>query len=527
MLQSPRSLLTARTSRLASQCRSDVVSVASIRPICFQYHTSHHRFSLPTTSSARLLVPRFEWLSNTRMTRNKIKVWENGFRRLCNNSNLHRHDHVARRYSSSMIMFRPWCVPTIRLIPSKNSVTILTRSAASNTNAVPNRSRWWTRFAIVLRYVRIPVLIVSVYSLGYQQGIIDCIKEPIALQNQILNGVLLSTGCTSVDDVSVINDKDIKFHSFRRPDQVAIVGHKIIASARNIVETKLQDAMMRVKSTLPNDILPENELLAMSSDPDVQFYYNARLRITGEQVENSMWQYIFIKSSTPNAFVTEVLPRKFFITTAMLQVATTPDELAVVLGHEISHLILGHVSSSNKVETFLRTIEVLLLSMDPTAGLLSVFVIGAIFAARRLVSAAYSRENEIQADDLGLEIAAAACYDTVAGCKVMYKMHQVSNGTTPLSVVGGNTPTVRDTETLGVPASSSSSIAQLMDTHPPSLDRYERMLVTAQNGENYTKYVNCANISRRLFNVLWGTKIQNAKDEEKDGVESKNNKASK
>jgi Zn-dependent protease with chaperone function len=396
--------------------------------------------------------------------------------------------------------------------PIKNGVTVTMRPNSNSSNGIVQTTRWtrmWGRFAILLRYVRIPVLVVSVYSLGYQQGVIDCTKEPIALQNHILKGILLSTGCTDIDDVHVINDKDIKYHSFRRPDQVAIVGHKVISAARNIVESKLQHAMTVVKSKLPPDISPENELLAMSTDPDVQFYYNARLRINGEQIDNSMWQYIFIDSPTPNAFVTEVLPRKFFITTAMLQVATTPDELAVVLGHEISHLILGHVSSTNKVETFLRTIEVLLLSMDPTAGLLSVFVIGTLFAARRLLSAAYSRENELQADELGLEIAAAACYDTVAGSKVMYKMHQVATG---MFNPGSNNTVLNDSDTMKT--SSSSTIVQLMDTHPPSLDRYERMLTSAKNGENYTKYIHCGNISRRFLNALWGSRNHNTKSED-------------
>ena len=511
MLHSYRSILTATvtgtgTSRLGFQ-KCDV-SGSLLHPFIAMYSRTHAQ--VYSTTSTRSIVPRFESILRAGITLSKRKSRESAIR-LCVNELLHHNLHI--RHNSTM-MIRNWNIVTSRLVPNKIGLMVLRRSASNtSTGTVSNRSRWWSRFAIVLRYVRIPVLIVSVYSLGYQQGIIDCIKEPIALQNQIMNGILLSTGCTNIEDVNVIDDKDIKYHSFRRPDQVAIVGHKIIASARNIIETKLQEAMMVVKSKLPNDITPERELLAMSSDPDVQFYYNARLRINGEQVENAMWQYIFIKSPTPNAFVTEVLPRKFFITTAMLQVATTPDELAVVLGHEISHLILGHVSSTNKVETFLRTVEVLLLSMDPTAGLLSVLVIGTIFAARQLVSAAYSRENEIQADDLGLEIAAAACYDTVAGCKVMYKMHQVSNGTSSLSAISSNKSGVIDTEALKAPSTSSSAIVRLMDTHPPSLDRYERMLGIAQNGENYTKYVNCANISRRLFNVLWGTKVQHAKED--------------
>jgi Zn-dependent protease with chaperone function len=401
--------------------------------------------------------------------------------------------------SSWKILLKPSFTPRRLMLSTSSSVS----SSASASDFRSRWKQWWARVAIIIRYVRIPVLVVSVYSLGYQQGVIDCTKEPNALQNQILNGILLSTGCTNLSDVHVINDADIKYHSFQRQHQVATVGHKIITAARNMIEKNLQEAMATVKAKLPPDVTKENELLAYEADAVVQFFYNARLRLNGEQVENSSWQYIIIDSAIPNAFVTEILPRKFFITTAMLQVATTPDELAIVLGHEISHLILGHVSSTNKVETFLRTIEVLLLSMDPTAGFLAVMVIGSIYTLRRLISAAYSRENEMQADDVGLEIAASACYDTVAGSKVMYKMHEVATGMTNLT---GNTPVANTTLPQPVATgASSSTIVRLMDTHPPSLDRYERMLQTAQNGENCTKYEHCGNMSRRFYKFLWGT----------------------
>jgi len=360
-----------------------------------------------------------------------------------------------------------------------------------------------------------------VYSLGYQQGVIDCTKEPVALQNQMMKGILVSTGCRDPEnDVHIVSEMDISWHSRQRHHQIAAVGHKIVSTARDYVEAELEQAMDKVKSKLPDDISPEAELLAMEVSESVQFWYHARLRLEGEAVVKQPWLYIFIESDAPNAFVTEILPRRFFITTGMLQVAETPDELAVVLGHEVSHLILGHVSATNKIETALRTVEVLLLSMDPTAGLLSVAVMGVIYAARRMVSAAHSRGNELQADELGLKLAARACYDTHAGSHVMYKMHQSATGMAP-----ANSGVVVPAAAAPPPpppsdGGSAKAVVRLMDTHPPSLERWERMKQSAAAGENYTKYPECAHISQRFFNALWST-ITTASDSTGTGGENK------
>lgn len=47
------------------------------------------------------------------------------------------------------------------------------------------------------------------------------------------------------------------------------------------------------------------------------------------------------------------------------------DELAMILGHEVSHLIKGHFSTSTNIETWIRGVEIFLLFLDPTEGLLS------------------------------------------------------------------------------------------------------------------------------------------------------------
>jgi Zn-dependent protease with chaperone function len=348
-----------------------------------------------------------------------------------------------------------------------------------------------------------------------QQGVIDCVKEPVELQRQILHGILKSTGCQEDEDqILIIPETDIqrRWHSVHalRHHQVAAVGHTIVSTARQYIRNELEQAMEKVRRTLPDDADDAQQVAAFLRDDQVVFWDQARLRLEGESATPQPWQYVIVPSSSPNAFVTEILPRKFFITTSMLErIATSPDELAVVLAHETAHLILGHVSSTNKVETALRTIEVLLLSMDPTAGVLSVFVMGLLFAIRKMITAAHSRENEMQADDLGLVLAGKACYDIIRGVQVMYKMHQADGAAAavlvPSSATSADTKIVRQPSTsqatpdllpapIGTPA-----ILRLMDTHPPSLERYQRMKEQAEHAH----HPECASLTTKLWNAMW------------------------
>ena len=426
-----------------------------------------------------------------------------------------------------------------------------TSSTANAAAATSNNSGGWNffhRLAWWVRTLRIPVLVFSVFGLGYQQGIIECSKHPQALQQQILRAMLAGHGVVSLEDqVDILSEQDISFLNPHRNHQVAAVGHRIVSSARTHVKQELEQAIQKVLEKLPPNVDPEKRDQRINQDTQVQFWYHAALRLYGEVNSSSVvldalnlasdaveqstssapaktslqaklqqkspfqfrraklvqvpWQYVFVQSKEPNAFVSEVLPQRFFITTAMLDIATTPDELALILGHEISHLILGHVSQTNQVETLLRTVEVLLLSLDPTSGFLSLLVVGGLATMRSALSAAHSRENERAADELGLTITAKACYNTVKGSEVMYKMHEAKVAMSP----NGGDAVIRVH-----PSSKDSGKAlplQLLDTHPPTMERYEQLKQRAEEGENYTKYQDdlCATMSSRIFAALgWG-----------------------
>ena len=456
-------------------------------------------------------------------------------------------------------------------------------TAANDANQQQQRWKFWKRLAWWVRTLRIPVLVLSVFGLGYQQGIIECTKHPQALQEQILRALLAGHGVVDLEhQVDILSEENIGFLNPHPNHQVAAVGHRIISSARVLIKEELEQAMQDVLKKLPPDVSPEKAEQAINKDSNVQFWYHAALRLFGEVNSSSLvldvlhmahdaieqqqsstskrkqpldqqlseqthqriragairspvtgkklvqvpWQYVFVKSSQPNAFVSEVLPQRFFITTGMLEVATTPDELALILGHEISHLILGHVSQTNHVETMLRTIEVLLLSLDPTSGFLSLVVVGSLATLRSAVSAAHSRENEREADELGLKITARACYDTVAGSNVMYKMHHAKLSMAPN---GGDSVLAK---TRGGDRKSPSQQLQLLDTHPPTLERYKQIKEQAEAGENYTKYQDdlCVTVSRRIYAALgWGCRDKTAggETEEKQGDGTREEKQDK
>lgn len=343
------------------------------------------------------------------------------------------------------------------------------------------------KIASIVRFVRIPVIVTSVYGYGYQQGIMDCTKAPVKMQESILSSVLMSTGVKEKSEVEVVTEKDISFYSYKKSHQVAAVGSKIIQAAKEMVTEEIKAAEEKVNSKLPKDIAEEERSARLMSDSYVQFWTAAREQLDGEDLATGEWQYILVQSELPNAFVSEALPQKIFITTAMLDLATNADELALILGHELSHLICGHNTQANMIETVLRTIEVLLLSVDPTSGILTLGFIGLLAGLRGMASASFSRDHESEADEMGIKIAARACFDTSKGTIVMRKMHEHSVS------IRGDVPT-------------DNSIVRLYDSHPPSLDRFKYLQSRAED-ENYTKYTNkqCKTMSSQLREALWGS----------------------
>ena len=387
------------------------------------------------------------------------------------------------------------------------STSVAKSNAASNQNKKVLSK--WRIIARVVYYFRIPFLVLSVYGFGYQQGVIDYSRDPDKLESSVMDTTLSGIGCISPEDkekVLIAHEGEWKaslgnFRAGQRcrhlrdhgdyhdsPQMTAMlhnisgVGEKIVKTARSYAKGKLADTVKEATSQMPPAVLKDKHQLyqALMESEEVELWTNAQRSMEGQ------WRFVLIPSDIPNAFVTEMLPRRIFITTSFVELfIESKDELALVLCHEISHLLLGHSSETNSLETNFRTLEILLLSLDPSEGILSLAFMTFLASVRNAMGAVHSRSNERSADELGIKLAAMACFDTRAGSEVFSKMHQQQ-------VQSGKEMFGEEAET----AAKLGGLFSFFDSHPPSEERY-RALVERSAEENKDKYC------RGLAEVFW------------------------
>ena len=101
----------------------------------------------------------------------------------------------------------------------------------------------------------------------------------------------------------------------------------------------------------------------------------------------------------------------------------TDEEIAMVMGHEISHALAGHTQERMSVamtsSVVAQTAAIALSSSESTRGLA---MTGTQLAAVYAVQMPNSRTSESEADAIGLEIAARAGYDPKAAVTLWEKM---------------------------------------------------------------------------------------------------------
>ena len=137
------------------------------------------------------------------------------------------------------------------------------------------------------------------------------------------------------------------------------------------------------------------------------------------------WTVNVIQSDQANAFA---LPGgKMAVYTGLVPVAQSADAMAVVMGHEIAHALLRHGAQ--------RMSQQKLAQIGQMAGAAS----GMDPQQQQMVMAAmgygyllpYARSHETQADEVGLMLAAAACYDPNEAIGLWQRMSESSGGEAP------------------------------------------------------------------------------------------------
>jgi predicted Zn-dependent protease len=154
------------------------------------------------------------------------------------------------------------------------------------------------------------------------------------------------------------------------------------------------------------------------------------------------WEFAVINSPEVNAFV--VPGGKVVVYSGLLKLLKTDDELAAVIAHEAGHIVARHVAerlTQGSVVELLRCIAYYAFGVPiPSGPLTAVFFLP------------NSRKAETEADVIGLQLAARACYDPAAAAVVFSKLGEEE------AKHGG-----------------SSAIPKMLRTHPLTLDRIKKI----------------------------------------------------
>ena len=138
-----------------------------------------------------------------------------------------------------------------------------------------------------------------------------------------------------------------------------------------------------------------------------------------------VWEVVAIQSSTVNAFCMPGGKIAFF-TGIIDKLQLSDDEVALVMGHEIAHALREHSRAravkSTVTQVASRVIGAMILGQAGEA-------IGA--QAGGLLTLKFSRDDEKEADLVGMELAARAGYNPAAGVSLWEKMSAMAKGAPP------------------------------------------------------------------------------------------------
>lgn len=125
------------------------------------------------------------------------------------------------------------------------------------------------------------------------------------------------------------------------------------------------------------------------------------------------YQFHVLREDVFNAFATPA--GHIFFNSGLFAALDSEEELAGIIGHEIAHVVCRHISdrieSAKKIgmATLAGMVAGVLLGAGGAAAAASAVTVGSV-AAGQTAALAYSRENEMQADQLGLEFLTQAGY---------------------------------------------------------------------------------------------------------------------
>lgn len=249
--------------------------------------------------------------------------------------------------------------------------------------------------------------------------------------------------------------------------------HTLLVNDEQVLSlSKQQYSEVLQKSTISTDAT--NTAMVQRVGKRLATAVETYLKQTGDTADLKYyeWEFNLVKSDEANAFC---MPGgKIVVYEGILPITQDEASLAVVLGHEIAHAVAKHSAEqmSNKIRQQYGTQIVSgILSQtvsSNTAQLLSsVASTGFNFANLK-----YSRDNETEADHMGLIFAAMAGYDPQVATTFWERMAASSS-------------------------SSNSKLSELLSDHPSDTKRIENIKTFMPEAQKYYKPVTTSTTNKK------------------------------
>ena len=193
--------------------------------------------------------------------------------------------------------------------------------------------------------------------------------------------------------------------------------------------TRDEEATLGIQSF--REVLNNAEIIESGKEAELVREVGARIAKVSDD-PGFEWEFVLVRSEQINAFC---LPGgKVAVYSGILPVAKNVDGLAIVMAHEIAHAIARHGAERMAQQELVQMGQIAVgmavgeMDYEKQRAIMGVFGAGTQFG----VLLPFSRKHESEADFIGLQYAAKACFDPREAPQLWQRMGEASSGNRPL-----------------------------------------------------------------------------------------------
>ena len=169
------------------------------------------------------------------------------------------------------------------------------------------------------------------------------------------------------------------------------------------------------------------KLWSVVQDPSVNEYVNRIGKRVMQGIEPQPFDYRFYVLNTPDVNAFAVPGGYVFINSGLILLVENEDELAGVICHEIGHVVARHIAKRSEKGQALSLASLgAILAGILMGGQAAAAIITTTVAANQTAMLKYSREDEAEADYLGLKFMTRAGYDPHSMLTMLKKFRRMT-----------------------------------------------------------------------------------------------------